>query len=346
LYATFEAERETVTELSYYKTDKSESGAAVTSSPEETGEPMVIIGDTKVYYNEAMVYLKMAQDNYEAEYGNNLWNADIFGNGVSFGKALKEEVVNQITELKVIGAKAKDLKIELTEEEQAEADSYAEEYYKTLSKEDKQRYRMTKELLQKVFSDNLLADKVFENETINVDTNVPDSEAKQITVQDIFIQNYNLDSSGKKVALSTEDKKTAYKKVKSLLDQAKKTDDFKSLAEANSEAEQIEYTFGHGKAPKEYGDPFEKAAFDLKTGQISSIITTDTGWHILYCVSDFNEDATTQVKEDIIEGRRNDMFSELYKEWSADYEVVVNNEAWDAIALADKEERSSLSFIF
>ncbi|NLL73619.1 MAG: hypothetical protein GX237_08840, partial [Clostridiales bacterium] len=73
----------------------------------------------------------------------------------------------------------------------------------------------------------------------------------------------------------------------------------------------------------------------LKTGEISYIITTEYGWHIIYCVTDFNEDATTRVKEATIEERRVDLFADIYTNWSASYDVVINSETWDAISLKD-----------
>jgi foldase protein PrsA len=248
---------------------------------------------------------------------------------------LKDEVIKQITELKVIRKKAEELGITLTEEETAEAKSYAKEHYNGLTTQDINKYLITEDLLERVYEDNLLADKVFEKETINVATDVPDADAKQITIQDILIYSVDIDDQGNKTPFSTEDKAEAYDKARNLLEQAKTTDDFYSLAEANSQADQIEYTFGKGQGPKEFSAAFEQAAFTLKTGQVSDIISTDYGWHILYCVSDFNQDATTRVKEAIIEQRRNDMFTQLYSEWSSKFDVVVNTEAWDAVPFED-----------
>jgi foldase protein PrsA len=334
LCISYDKDKKTVITASYYNTSAENQNSSVTAEP-DSDEMMLEVGGVKVYYNEARIYVKLAQNQYETDYGNGIWKADILGNGENFGKMIKQEVINQITELKVIQAEAKKQEISLTEEEKADADAYAKEQYESISKQDRQKYQITQELLQQVYYDNLLANKMYETLTLNVDNNVSDAEARQITVQDIFVQNYNLDAEGKQVALSEEDKTSAYNKVKSLLAQAKETKDFKALAEANSEAEELEYTFGKGKAPKEFGDVFENAAFSLKTGETSDIITTDKGWHIIYCVSDFNEDATTQVKENIIEQRRSDMFSELYTKWSADDKVVVNQEAWDAIPLGE-----------
>ncbi len=176
---------------------------------------------------------------------------------------------------------------------------------------------------------------MFETLTIDVDTNVSDISAQKITVQHILIYSTELNEEGSRVPLSLEKRNKAQEKANDLLDKARSGEDFYTLAETNSEADVIEYTFGRGEGPEEFSDTFEQAAFNLKTGETSGLITTEYGWHIIYCVTDFNEDATIRVKESIIEERRTKLFADYYSSWSSEYDVVINSDAWDKISLAE-----------
>lgn len=331
VYVSYDIDTETVVGVSYYVETSSEESRE-DEAPAGGGELVMIVGNKRVYYNEVMVYLKSVQETYESDYGEDIWGIDIFGNGVSFGEQIKEEVLKQITELKIINEEAKKLGITLNEDEEAEAISYADEHYKGLKNEDIDRYLITPELLQRVYEDNMLAEKAFETLTINVDTEVSDIDAKQITVQHILIYGVDFDEEGNRIPLSAEEKEEAYEKALNILQEARTTDDFYSLAQGNTQADTIEYTFGRGQGPSEYSKAFEQAAFTLKTGDVSNIITTDYGWHIIYCVTDNNKDATIQAKEKIIEGRRTEMFSKLYSEWSKEYDVIINTEVWDTVS--------------
>lgn len=330
LYLSFDIDTGLVTELSYYHLN-------IENTQEQTnaGELIALVGDIKVYYNEAMVYLKSAQENYELDYGKGIWDVDIFGDGNSFGEYIKDEVLWQIIQLKVIRDKAIQMGISLTDEEKAEAIAYADEHFAGISDADRDRYLIKRDLLEKVYSDNLIAEKVFETLTIDVDTDVPDIIAQQITVQHILIYSTELNEEGVRTPLPVQQRNSAQDKAKELLEKVRSGEDFYTLAETNSEHDVIVYTFGRGEGPEEFSDTFEQAAFNLKTGETSDLIATEYGWHILYCVTDFNQDATIRVKESIIEERRTELFAGYYSQWSSEYDVVINSDAWDAISFKE-----------
>src|SRR5262249_10782082 len=82
--------------------------------------------------------------------------------------------------------------------------------------------------------------------------------------------------------LSDEQKAAKRKKLEELLKRARDGEDFAKLAKENSEDPGSkdkggEYTFPRGQMVPE----FEGAAFSLKTNQVSDIITTSYGYHII-----------------------------------------------------------------
>ena len=331
LFVSYNIDSDIVTEMSYYYHEKEKE--AEDEEQLNSGELIALVGDIRVYYNEAMVYLKSVQENYEKDYGKGIWDVDIFGDGKSFETYIKDEVIKQIIQLKVIRDKADKLEIFLSEEEMVDVATYADQHFRGLSDSDIDRYMVSRELLEQVYSDNILAEKAFETLTIDVDTNVSDFDSRQVTIQHILVYGTELDDEGKRIPLTIEQRENAYGKISLLLDKAKSGEDFYTLAETNSEDELIEYTFGRKNGPEKFASEFVQAAFTLKTGEISDLISTEYGWHIIYCVTDFNEDATTQVKEFIIEERRVNQFAELYSQWSSEYDVIINSDVWDGISL-------------
>lgn len=335
-YLTIDATNDKIIEMAYYRFDDiNQKDSSYQDEGVNNGKLIAVIGNNRFYYNEAMVYLKSVQQNYENEYGSEIWDSDLFDNGITFGQTIKNEVMKNITEIKIISSKAKELGISLSEEEISVAKEHAREHYYAMTIDDIDRYLITEELLEKIYKDNILAEKVFETTTLKVDTNILDAETRQITIQNIYIkkpdiQEELIDDGTGEDGLENE-LETAYNEVKALAEQAKSSEDFYALAEANSESDVIEYTFGRGEGPIDYGLEFEDAAFKLETGQVSSIIETEDGWHIIYCKTSYNEDATIQKKERIIEDRRNRKFEVLFSEWSKDYEVIVSIDTWNKV---------------
>ena len=88
--------------------------------------------------------------------------------------------------------------------------------------------------------------------------------------------------------LSTEEKAKKKARAEGVLDRARKGEDFVMLATTFSEDPGVKETKGEYKFARAKDDPrramvpeFEKAAFALATNQISDLVTTDYGYHII-----------------------------------------------------------------
>jgi len=287
---------------------------------------VVSVGKEKIYYSEAMIYFKYIEAQYESYFGDKIWAYD-FGEQ-NFGEMAKQEIINMIAQTKIIGTQVEKYKVVLTEEDEVLIKENSEKFLAGLTDKDKMLYGLTADAAQLFYRDNMLYEKVYDAATMNVNTEVSDEEAKQIKVQHILVLTTETSADGKSTTPMSEEKKAkAYAKAKELLKEAKKAEDFYTFAEANTEDSGVEYTFGKGEMDK----AFETAAFALKAGELSGIVETKLGYQIIYCVSNYDEDATLEKKEEIIEVRQDKAFKELYKKWSKDYDININDKVWDTM---------------
>jgi len=299
------------------------------------GKEVVSVGNKKVLYSETMAYFKSFQVQMEAQYGSEIWGYD-FGGGQTFEELAKQDIMNMIVQNKIISDKAGSFNVSISEDEEAEIKEYTTKFLAGITDEDKATYGITEEIVTNILKDDLLKQKVYEAATLDVDTEVSDEEAKQVTIQHLLIKTQKTNEEGKTVDFTEKEKAEARKKAENLLKEAKETEDFYKLAEANTDDSSVEYTFGKGEMVK----PFEEAAFAMKQGEVSDIVETDYGFHILYCVSDFDEDATQEQKEQIISERQSDVFQKLYEEWNKEANVKVNDELWGSITFISEDAKS------
>lgn len=287
------------------------------------------IGDMKVYYNEVMVYVLLLKQEYEPSLGSEIWDFTTQTNE-NFEEVAKEEVINQITELKIITNEARELGIELDEDEKDIAVTTATAHYDNMSQSDKKKYGITLGTLIQVYEDNILATKVFESLTVDIDTEVSDEEARQVKIWQLVINTTNISKDGTVTPYTTEEKDIALKNARGLLKKVKKAEDFYQFAKENSEREEIEVIFGEG----DKGKAIEDIAFNLAEGEISGVIVGEDGYYILYCVSELDEDATADKKEDIILIRQTKLFQKIYAGWLEKYSVVIHQKIWDFVSFS------------
>lgn len=317
---------------------KEEEKPQATETPEQVSEEgdvlsfddvVLKVGKEEVTYREILLYILQIKNQYEPSLGNGIWNYSVV-EGETFEQVAKKEVLNQITELKILKQQAETMEISINDDELFEIKQEAKEYMGKITKEDQETYGIKEDMVIKVLSDNYLAQKVFSIATNEVDTNISDEEAKQIRLERLVVLTKGEDRNGLKVDMSEEQKQEALNRANQLLEQTNAVEDFRAFCESNSDFSEVELTFGSGD-DKEIEEP----AFSLAEGQVSGVIETSYGYVILKCVSTFDEEATAQHKEELIAERQNKAFGEKYKTWSSEYKVVQNTEKWDKIRFSE-----------
>lgn len=282
------------------------------------------VGDELVSVDEVNAYAFFLKQQYEGNVGRVIWDYNM--ENETLADYAKEQIKSLISQLKILKQEAKKQGIELMEEEKEEARSYAIAFLDQLEEDKKQESYLSEDLLTSIYEENILANKIFEISTNDVDTNISDDEAKQISIQCLTILTKGTDKNGNSVVMTEEAKKKAKVKAKSLFKDAKEAENFLSFAQSNSDVEEVEYTFSKAEAAAEFPD----AVFTMKSGEYD-FLEGENGYYIVYCVNDDDEDATARRKEEIILERQKVSFEEKFSEWSSNYPIVVSTTLWDEI---------------
>ena len=312
---------------------KEESVRVQTEGELSMDSVLMRVGNIGVTYREILIYMYQMKERYEPGFGKEVWNFPV-EEGKTFGEYAKEEVLDNITQIKVIVQQAEKDGVVLEEDELSEIEEQAKEYLSGITSRDIKRYGLTEELIEAVYQDNRLAERMYDITTSVVDTDISDQEARQISLQYFAVLTDGTDRNGKKVKFTKKKKQQALKRAQDLRKQAKEAADFGNFADANSDLSSYQAVYGKDEL-SEAGLPEEilKAGLKMKTGEMSKVMTAEDGYYVLYSVSDFDEEATRQKKEQIIEKEQEKIFSEAYAGWSEQYDVELGQNLWKEITL-------------
>lgn len=288
---------------------------------------------------ELMVYLTTTQNKYEEVYGEEIWQASL--DGVTLEENVKETVLAKIAQIKTLNLLAESKQVELDEEELARVGQAADIYFASLNETEKERMGVTKEIIEQLYAEYALAEKVYANIIKDINPEISDDEARIITVQHILIKTYTTDGSGAKVEYSEAARASAYKKAtEALLLATDGEHAFEELIAQYSEDNVSSYSFGKGEMTKE----FEETAFNLGMNEISGIIEDEYGYHIIKCKNTFNREETDQNKLKIVEERKQEVFGEEYDVFVDTLTRKLNDKVWDEVGLIHDENVNTSNF--
>lgn len=288
---------------------------------------------------EIMVYLTTMQNRYESVYGSEIWN--VAKDNVTLEENVKDTALARIAQIKTMCLLAKREDVELDSEEITLAEQAAAEYFGSLNEAEIRLMGVEEETIRRLYKEYALAGKVYKYIIQDINPEISDDEARTITVQHILLRTWTTDGSGAKVAYTEDVKRSVYEKACEIREMAVSGgQDFLDLASRYSEDTTITYSFGKGVMDT----LFEETAFSLETGEVSEVIETESGYHIIRCTNTFDREQTELSKLEIVEERRREVFGEEYDAFVDTLVRQLNTALWDEIVLIHDEEVKTADF--
>lgn len=316
--------------------DKDKTKIVFTTGFEE--DVVFKIEDISCTKSEIMIYLVNTENIYDEVFGEKIWKVPYDGKDVE--SRYKETILARISQIKAMNLYAKEIGVNLNDEEKKNISMAANEYFSSLCNEEKQLFNVSEELLYNMYAEFAVANKVYEEVTKGVNPEISDDEARTVTIRSILIKTYNIDENGNKIQYSQQMKADAMKRAYEILGKIKAGEEFEILEADYNEDEKSSYSFARGVMPK----VIEDAAFNLDEGEVSDVIESEYGYHIIKVISNFDEEQTDINKQLIVSKRKEEAFVETYDNYIKTLTSSINMDLWNSISYERSEGVSTTTF--
>ncbi len=284
------------------------------------------------------VYLTNIQNQYENVYGSRIWESKV--DGVTLEKNVKDMALSKMAQIKAINLLAEDRGIKLDEAESAKVERAASEYFESLNDSEIEAMGVDQDVIRELYNEYAISEKLYQNIIKDINPEISDDEARTITVEHILIKTYYLDEDDEMHEYTENARREAKALAEDICERAKAGEDFENLASEYNEDSHMTYSFGKG----EMDAVFENAAFNLGENEISDVIQTEYGYHVIKCLSTFNREVTDSNKLKIVEERRNKAFSDVYDDYVEGLTKNLNEELWSSIKFVHDENVTTCDF--
>ena len=282
---------------------------------------------------------KYQQAGYEVSmmsyFGEDMWNSDLYGNGQTLSQDVKENIAEQLQTMYLLKAHMADYDIALSDEDEAAIAKAADDFIAANSKaalrqigaENKENVM---EMLRLYTIQNRMHSRIIED----ADTNVTDEEAAQRTFSYLQIDTTGYtDEDSNHVDYTDEEKEDLIDTASTLAKTP--ADEFEA---AVTDAGYTLSTASYGSAEDEDATMDKavlEAADELKEGEISDVVETDSACYVVRLDSEHDEEATASKKEQLISQKQEDHYNDILDGWKEKAEWKINEKEWEKVKFED-----------
>ena len=329
-------------------------GSAGTSGK---GEPAITLDGVSVSMDEANFYTYIMKSQYESYYGTEIWDMEV-EEGKTFGDSMKEMVNDALVQMLIMNSKAEEYGVSLSSEDNTSITEYIENFKANVGEEEMAAQGITEAVIKSVIEKSYIASYTYDAMMAQEEVELSDdakADAACVRVQHILIsttETITQDADGNNIDMTADEAKE-YKDQQKLLAETvlakvKAGEDFQELAnEYTAENAGFEFAFDkNGFDPVNYSymvEPFYKASWELGEGEISDLVESEYGYHIIKCVS-LNDETATQAAIALAE---NDLkyasLDEKLLQMTEEAEYTIS-ESWEAYTIkSDVTEETSVT---
>ena len=298
---------------------------------------------------EARLYAYVMKNQYEAYYGPSIWDMEV-EDGVTLGDSMKNVITDQLVQTIILNSQAEAYGVSLSDEDNQAVEEYVKNFKTNIGEDVMEKEGFTEDNIRSVVQKSTLAGNVyqamFDAEEVEL-TDEEKADATCIKVQHVLISTADTtkkDDEGNNVDM-TDEEKEAYlaeqkEKAEEALTRAKNGEDFQALAdEYSSENAGFEFSFDkNGYDPVNMSsmvEPFYTAAWKLGEGEISDLVESQYGYHIIKCVS-LNDEEATQASITSAENNKKSTSVDEKMSQQINEASYTESEAWKAYKLVSE----------
>ena len=278
------------------------------------------VEDTECTKAQLKLLMLSNRDTYGDIYGIDVSEAANMRTGAELLSYIRELTLSQMVRMCVMKEIAVDYDIELSDIDRSVASSAAVELVTKLSEETIEYLGITIDEIAGMYELLAVSDKVYENITKNISTEVSDDESRVVKIRRIFVQ-----EEDKAAAVAAELEAGA---------------DFAVTAASYNEAEEISMDVYRG----DFSEEIENIIFSLDDDEMSGRVDASDGYYFFYCVSKYDEELSEANKKVISDSRQREAFDKVYAEYEKKVDRRLIEERWATVDINDAADYGAADF--